>query len=518
MNEIRDNKIRESILTTEGNIVIAADAGTGKTYMTVERIKHDVMKIDNYQTYAAITFTNKAAKELMNRLGGIQQGFVGTNDKFILNEVIIPFAKDVYPQLKGKIIKTDYSEEEKCDKGSDLLVRFIEESIIGTYSDSHYNFAFKLALHILKKSHAAKRYLANRYFRLYVDEYQDSDKDMHNFFMYLNNELNIPFFIVGDFKQSIYEWRGGDSAGFKNLLQSQKYTSFKLLHNFRSNQQIQNYASIFIDDIRENYHRCVLNGEVKGCIYSGDSILVQYIEKWLMQNKNCAFLVYSNKEAKEWAEKLADLQFVYIPRAPIDESGLDNEQVWVARCIANYFYKKRYSEYSFYDEIPNQDAYDIMFIKNTLRTLKAEYYKNGWTDFATDCVGKLYQYILETYDEDKMKFEIQKLKETVEDTQYEKSFNMELYDKIVTTIHSSKGLQYKQVIINSDNFIYNNKLSNSEVHYVAITRPEERLLILFKQGGKKAETYYSAIRKRAKQIEIEGIQQCVKDIIQIDHV
>lgn len=55
MSEIRDSKIRELILTTDGNIVIAADAGTGKTYMTVERIKHDVMKVDNYQTYAAIT-------------------------------------------------------------------------------------------------------------------------------------------------------------------------------------------------------------------------------------------------------------------------------------------------------------------------------------------------------------------------------------------------------------------------------------------------------------------------------
>ena len=135
MSEIRDSKIRESILTTDGNIVIAADAGTGKTYMTVERIKHDVMKVDNYQTYAAITFTNKAAKELMDRLGEIQQGFVGTNDKFILNEVIIPFSKDVYPQVKGKIIKTDYSAAEKRDKGKDLLARFVEEGIIGNIND-----------------------------------------------------------------------------------------------------------------------------------------------------------------------------------------------------------------------------------------------------------------------------------------------------------------------------------------------------------------------------------------------
>lgn len=198
MKEIKDEKIRESILTTEGNIVIAADAGTGKTYMTVERIKCDVMKVDNYQTYAAITFTNKAAKELLVRLRGSQQGFIGTNDKFVLNEVIEPFAKDVFPKVKGKKIKTDYSATEKRDKGKDLLARFVKEGVIGTYTDSRQNFAFKLALYILKNSHAAKRYLTNRYFRIYVDEYQDSDKDMHNFFMYLNEKLRIPFF---------YSWR-----------------------------------------------------------------------------------------------------------------------------------------------------------------------------------------------------------------------------------------------------------------------------------------------------------------------
>lgn len=515
MSEIKDSTIRESILSTKGNIVISADAGTGKTYMTVERIKRDIIKFDNYQTYAAITFTNKAAKELTDRLGKIQKGFIGTNDKFILNEVIIPFAKDVYPQVKGKNIKTDYSEAEKRDKFNNLLARFVDEGIIGTYSDVHKNFAFKLALHILKKSHAAKRYLSNRYFRIYVDEYQDSDKDMHNFFMYVNQELNIPFFIVGDLKQSIYEWRGGYPEGFKNLLQDEKYTGFKLLHNFRSNQQIQNYASIFIDDIKENYQKCCLNGEVQGYFYSGESELIQFIDKWLLQKGKCAFLVYSNREAKEWADKLVSLKFMYIPRTPIDDPKLDNEQVWIARCVANYFYKKRYSEYSFYDEIPSQDAYDITFIKDTLRVMKNEYEKNGWTELTSECVAKLYQYILEEYDEYMMNNEIQKLKETVEDKQYEKSFNIDLYERIVTTIHSSKGLQYSQVIVNSDNFIYNNTLNNSEVHYVAITRPEEHLLVLFNKRGKKAEMYYKAINERAKNINVKGIQQCAKDVIQI---
>lgn len=515
MSEIRDRTIRESILLTDGNIVISADAGTGKTFMTVERIRNDIMKLDNYQTYAAITFTNKAAKELITRLGEAQQGFVGTNDKFILSEVIVPFAKDVYPQIKGKTIKTDYSVAEKRDKGRQLLERFVNDGIIGTYIDAKHNFAFKLALHILQKSHAARRYLSNRYFRIYIDEYQDSDQDMHKFFMYVNEEMHIPLFIVGDIKQSIYEWRGGYPDGFKNLLASDKYTGFKLLHNFRSNEQIQNYASVFIDDIRENYQICKLNGEVQGCFYSDVERMIEYVGIWLLKDKNCAFLVFSNREAKEWADKLAALQFVYIPRAPIEDPELDNGQVWVARCVASYFYKKRYSEYAFFDEIPNQDAYDITIISKILKRMKQKYEKDGWTESTQKDVEELYKYILVEYDEERMEHEIKKLKETIEDEQYEKSFNIELYDRIVTTIHSSKGLQYKQVIINSENFVWNNMLSNSEVHYVAITRPEERLLVLFNQRGHKAEAYYKIISERARMVEIGGIQQRAQNVIDI---
>ena len=518
MSEIKDKTIRESILSTEGNVVISADAGTGKTFMTVERIKCDVKKMDNYQTYAAITFTNKAAKELVDRLRGIQQGFVGTNDKFILNEIIIPFSKDVYPQLKEKNIKTDYSESEKYDNGQELLDRYINEGIIGTYTDAHSNFAFQLALHILQESHAARRYLVNRYFRIYVDEYQDSDKDMHAFFMFINKKMNIPFFIVGDIKQSIYEWRGGYPDGFKKLLESDKYTSFKLLHNFRSNVQIQNYASIFIDDIRANYMRGKLNGEVQGCIYSGEPELIKYINEWLLDNNSCAFLVYSNREAREWADKLADLQFVYIPRAPIDDPELENGQVWIARCVANYFLKKRYSEYSFYDEIPNQEAYDITIIRAKLRKMKLNYEQNGWTEDSEIIVEELYKYLLESYDEERMGDEIQKLKETLEDMQYEKSFNMELYERVTTTIHSSKGLQYKQVIVNSANFVWRDAMNNSEVHYVAITRPEDRLLVLFEQNSRNARIYFNILREMVKEIIIDGEQQCIKDIIEVTKV
>lgn len=43
---------------------------------------------------------------------------------------------------------------------------------------------------------------------IFIDEYQDSDSMMHELFMYLNSELGIDIFIVGDVKQAIYLWRG----------------------------------------------------------------------------------------------------------------------------------------------------------------------------------------------------------------------------------------------------------------------------------------------------------------------
>jgi len=87
-----DKDIRDQILSQEGNIVISASAGTGKTYITIQRIIKDIEKNKSYQTFAAITFTRKAAKEISNRLGPQKsEGFVGTNDNFIWKEIIQPF-------------------------------------------------------------------------------------------------------------------------------------------------------------------------------------------------------------------------------------------------------------------------------------------------------------------------------------------------------------------------------------------------------------------------------------------
>lgn len=265
--KISDQSVRDAILETEGNIVISASAGTGKTYITIERILRDIKKNNTYKNYAAITFTRKAAKEIRDRIGlGIGDGFIGTNDNFILQEVIQPFIRDAYGEEYNKKLTPDYSNERATNSYCELLdiIKNSEEGYVCKYENPMKNFGFQLALNILQKSHVAKRYLKSKYFRIYVDEYQDCDRDMHKFFLYLSDILQIPLFIVGDTKQSIYEWRGGYPEGFENLIKDKTIcTSFILKHNFRSNIPIQNYSNIFNDDVRSYYIPCDILDEVK---------------------------------------------------------------------------------------------------------------------------------------------------------------------------------------------------------------------------------------------------------------
>ena len=86
---------------------------------------------------------------------------------------------------------------------------------------------------------------------LFLDEFQDSDTDMYNFFMYLKNELEIDLFIVGDEKQAIYLWRGAQRNIFR-LLEDENIQSFELITNFRSHPEIVNYANLMHNNAQFN--------------------------------------------------------------------------------------------------------------------------------------------------------------------------------------------------------------------------------------------------------------------------
>lgn len=505
-----DQETRDKIIMQDGNIVISASAGTGKTHTTILKIKHDIENNISFGTFGAITFTKKAAREIETRLLGAKgEGFVGTNDNFVLQEIIRPFMYDVYGRTFKKEIKPDYSTANQI-RDYDTGIKKIEDTgFICKYADNKKNYSFQLALHILKKSEAARLYLQSKYYKIYIDEYQDCDKDMHQLFMYICKQLSIPLFIVGDLKQSIYGWRGGYDKGFQDLLVDGDFSSFKIKHNFRSVISIQNYANMFMDDVRSDFRKVSFDDSVNCFAFKSVNYAIEKVREWIDADKYCAFLIRNRINGKRWAGWLNDsnIDFTFIPSSPLDNSDMESEHIWIARQIAYYILNDVYSEYDFYDEIPNADSYNFSEIRRTLFSIEKAISN---TEIYNTCCSKLYE-ILGYELSNQITNEINVLFRVINNDEYIPTYNSEKYKHVVTTIHSAKGLQYTQVIILAENYNLN-VVEDCNLHYVAVSRPEKRLLVLCDCSNTSGKAYCHAVKSNIESVRSLGFDVELGDV------
>ena len=258
-----DQEARDNILNDDKDMVISASAGSGKTTIMVKKIGIEIEKIENHKTVAALTFTVKATNEIKKKSEtGIKKTFIiMTNDCFIEHEIIRPFIKDAFGNQFEDNYCVEYSQEYKFTEYSEGLKQLKDKNILGGFKDNKLNFNFKIAISILEKSVAAQEYIKSKYSWIFIDEYQDCDRDMHYFFMKIKNELNIKLFIVGDLKQAIYLWRGARQDIFE-LLEHENFNFYKLVSNFRSHIEIQNFANI----LHDSSHDIEFNEEAENVI------------------------------------------------------------------------------------------------------------------------------------------------------------------------------------------------------------------------------------------------------------
>lgn len=220
MSSFKISKTQKEIIEDiDGSIIVSASAGTGKTGVLVEKIKYELEKNLTEKTVAGITFTIKAANEIKERLNveNEEDVFIGTNNSFAVQEIIAPFMWDIY----GKDYRFEFDANylNKVNTFEEGINCLRENKSVCSYYDNKKNFVFDLALDILEKSSSARKYLKAKYFKLFIDEYQDCDMSMHKFFMYIKDTLQINLFIVGDSKQSIYMWRGAVPGLFNNIIE-----------------------------------------------------------------------------------------------------------------------------------------------------------------------------------------------------------------------------------------------------------------------------------------------------------
>ena len=344
--------IQKEIVEQPGNLIVRASAGTGKTHTMVAKIIYDIEHQHTHKVIAAITFTIKAANEIKERLTiDTTNHFIGTTNSFAIEEIIKPFMKDVYGMEYKLDMSTDYSI--KAETFEDGILKLKENQILCSYVNNKKNFIFQLALDILRKSRACQLYLKAKYFKIYVDEYQDCDKDMHNLFMYICDVLKIDTFVVGDEKQSIYTWRGAYPQAFMSIWERSDFSRKLMRRNFRSNQQIQNYSNLLCKETRNLYTPVEdLSSVIVVCARKDNWIAS--ILPFLDKEKKCALLRFKNKDAKDGAQELteANIDFTYIPQTPI--SNITTETAWLYSAVAKFFILPKYSAYDFRDEIPNE--------------------------------------------------------------------------------------------------------------------------------------------------------------------
>lgn len=469
------SKKQQSIIRAEGNVVVLASAGTGKTSVLVEKIIYDLEKNNTFKSIAAMTFTIKAALEIKNRLRLVDNtSFIGTLNTFVLEEVINPFFKDVYQC--DEVFKFDIDYDAYTD-GIDSTVKFAKETgVIRTKirnRSNKSNIIFQLALEIVKKSKACRLFLKSKYFKIFVDEYQDCDAEMHNFFRFLNRALQIELFIVGDSKQSIYMWRGANPAFIQSFEKDKRFKAMTLYENFRSCKALQNFSYIFDSSFGSE----IEVDRSKLCVkyIKTDKTNWAYDVSTYIDTNSCAILGRSNNNM-EYANNQINLtgkEFYNIKEPQIH--SIYNDTKWLYIELAKVIILPRYSVHellsyqSIYEKL---DKLEYNKLKRLIASLKRAY----------DDKIDIYNWVVEIADFFGLSLkseDFNKFLKSLDDKNFKNSILGEEVRCSTRTIHNAKGLEFNQVLLFAKNFFdIKNNSAVLFLFYVAITRAKTELIIV----------------------------------------
>lgn len=285
---------QQAVQHTEGPLLILAGAGSGKTKVLTVRIAYLLAQGVNPYEILAITFTNKAAKEMKSRVEGLVgdvanriwlstfhsfcakflrfelDNFLGYNSNFTIydtsdSQVVIKAAlkalnlDDKYYPV-GAMISAISDAKNKLMFASDYRKQardFYQQKVADVYeyyerelrknNALDFDDLLLVAVKLLQSNAAVLDKYSKRFKYVMIDEYQDTNHAQYLLAYLLSSHWkNIA--VVGDADQSIYAWRGAD---IQNILDFEKdypnCTSIKLEQNYRSTKIILDAANAVID-------------------------------------------------------------------------------------------------------------------------------------------------------------------------------------------------------------------------------------------------------------------------------
>ena len=337
---------REAVTSSGNNVIVVAGAGSGKTRVLVHRIAWliDVEQIAP-QNIFAVTFTNKAAKEMNSRVSDIL-GFeskgmwIGTfhgiahrflrlhwSDAGLDQNFQILDADDQLRQVK-KIIKESLFDESRyppkeivwyINSQKDLGLRPEKskskkgfEHFLDVYSsyeklcrqNSFVDFGELLLkfYETLINNQKLLEHYRYRFENILVDEFQDTNEIQYQIIKLMTGEHGHAF-IVGDDDQSIYRWRGANPDSMPRFRKDfANIRSVKLEQNYRSTKNILNAANSIISNNRGRLEKNLWTEEDNGPLIKLHQNFDEYEE---------ASNIIEVIESKSGRLKLSDIAILY---------------------------------------------------------------------------------------------------------------------------------------------------------------------------------------------------------------
>lgn len=290
---------KEAVLTTEGPLLVLAGAGSGKTRVLTTRIAYLIKELNiDPENILAITFTNKAAREMKERIIGMlgydyygmqistfhsfglsilrkHYSLLGYKSNFTIidSDDSLTIIKKIIKELdldpknynpkaiknrisgaKNELLDPDsYSRYANTDFEEKVLevYRRYEEKLFNSNS-LDFDDLLILPIKLFKENPKVLKEYQERFKYVLVDEYQDTNEAQYILVKMISAKYkNIC--VVGDESQSIYSFRG---ANYKNILNFEKdYKDSKIVlleQNYRSTKYILNVAN---DIIKNNINK-----------------------------------------------------------------------------------------------------------------------------------------------------------------------------------------------------------------------------------------------------------------------
>ena len=275
----RLNPEQKRAVRTDGNTVVLAGPGSGKTDTLVIKVVHLLSsQVTPPRGLACITFNNDAVHEFQQRLSefGIYASsrvFLGTAHSFCFNCIVRTFGPVVSPTfardlnvapprhadnlLRRAIEKylpytdryyattiTRYRRARVC--GEDLSgfddhdPLIVQEYLKSLSAEGLIDFEGMIAeaLNLIERQPAICAYVAARFPWLLVDEYQDLGGPLHRLVVCLVEHADIKVFAVGDPDQTVYDFTGANPRYLLELADRQDFETIRLRFNYRSGKRL----------------------------------------------------------------------------------------------------------------------------------------------------------------------------------------------------------------------------------------------------------------------------------------